>query len=234
MNENIENSSSDDSLFDRLVDGRLSEERRRELLESLDIEPGGWRRCALAFLEAQCWKEALNRSESEESPFAQPNDAAKPARSPWPGRIATTMAMAASFLLAMWIGWWAQSGKVFDAGGLRLGQFAHTADSPTPANQDPQASPTKPWEVVTVSVPGSDGRPCASFNLPAIERRAIDSRWLEDTPSAIPQDVREALARTGHEIKQHRELVPVSLQDGRQLVMPVDQVDVRYVGNGPF
>ena len=45
--------SDDDIRFDRLVDGELSAEEYRTLLAALDDEPGGWRRCALAFLEAQ-------------------------------------------------------------------------------------------------------------------------------------------------------------------------------------
>ena len=34
---------NDDILFDRLVDGELSEAERRALLESLDARPQGWR-----------------------------------------------------------------------------------------------------------------------------------------------------------------------------------------------
>ena len=41
---------NDDILFDRLVDGEISAAERRELLESLDSRPGGWRQCALAFM----------------------------------------------------------------------------------------------------------------------------------------------------------------------------------------
>lgn len=47
--------TNDDVLFDRLVDGELSAEERRALLQSLDTRPDGWRRCALAFLESQSW-----------------------------------------------------------------------------------------------------------------------------------------------------------------------------------
>src|SRR3990172_4689745 len=50
---------NDDILFDRLVDGELSPGERRELLASLDGRPDGWRRCALAFLEAQAWGNEL-------------------------------------------------------------------------------------------------------------------------------------------------------------------------------
>src|SRR5690606_26200494 len=39
----------------------------RELLSRLEAEPDGWRRCALAFLQAQAWREALG-------PVASPDD----------------------------------------------------------------------------------------------------------------------------------------------------------------
>lgn len=50
---------ADDARFDRLVDGELSPEEYRRMLASLDDEPGGWRRCAMAFLEAQAWGQEL-------------------------------------------------------------------------------------------------------------------------------------------------------------------------------
>src|SRR5205823_4263901 len=46
----------DEHLFDLLADGELTDESRRELLGRLDRESDGWRRCALAFLEAQAWR----------------------------------------------------------------------------------------------------------------------------------------------------------------------------------
>jgi hypothetical protein len=49
----------DDRLIDRLVDGELEPFRRRAVLEQLESEPDGWRRCALAFLEAQAWRSVL-------------------------------------------------------------------------------------------------------------------------------------------------------------------------------
>ena len=55
-------SLNDDILFDRLVDGELSGGERRALLESLDARPQGWRRCALAFLEAQSWRKELREA----------------------------------------------------------------------------------------------------------------------------------------------------------------------------
>jgi hypothetical protein len=84
---------------------------------------------------------------------------------------------------------------------------------------------------VTVS---NGQQPGASFNLPAIERDNVDEQWLRSLPPAIPENVRQALSRTGHQVQQRRELVPVPMQDGRRLIVPVDQVEVHYVGNGTY
>ena len=228
MNTNIDNTPADEMRFDRLVDGQLSEQQRHDLLAGLDDEPGGWRRCALAFLESQCWKQALGAFARESLPPAEPAAATLPSRSVWPGRLATVLAMAASFMLAMWLGWWVQRDGV--------GQLANNVGTQQPLSTDlPRGdSPAKPWRIVTVSAPGQGGKPGPAINLPAMERDRLDKQWMQNLPPAIPENVRKALARTGHEIKQRRELVPVPLEDGRQLVMPVDQVDVHYVGNGPY
>ena len=52
-------------VLDRLVDGELGADERRALLASLDDEPGAWRRCALACLEAQSWRWQLSRLAAE-------------------------------------------------------------------------------------------------------------------------------------------------------------------------
>ena len=63
MTENKHETLSDEDLFrlELLADGELDEESRRTLLSRLDRTSDGWRRCALAFLEAQCLGESLER-----------------------------------------------------------------------------------------------------------------------------------------------------------------------------
>ena len=136
--------NTDDTRFDRLVDDELSEEERRELLGRLDDEPSGWRRCALAFLEAQCWRQALGETPSlrdslgaalqstgknaDETP-AIPIET--PRRAVWLGRVKMLSAMAASFLVAMWLGtmahraWVGQSAR--SAGAGPIGEVAEMA-----------------------------------------------------------------------------------------------------------
>ena len=48
-----------DDLIDQIVDGVLAPSQLRDAIDCLDRDPDGWKRCALAFLEAQCWRESL-------------------------------------------------------------------------------------------------------------------------------------------------------------------------------
>lgn len=259
--------SIDDKSFDRLVDDELSEKDRRELLGQLDDEPGGWRRCAMAFLEAQCWKSTLGemanlrnslsmalqstRNAANETPIPQEKTPAvrleKTRQTPWLGRAKILSAMAASFLAALWLGTAAHRAWMTQppgAGNSAI-QVADNSRSyqPLQALHDSATNyvggPTRvhvhpnPWQMVTVSS-SSDGQHPQSIRVPAVERENVDEQWLRSVPPAIPDNVRQALARTGHQIEQKRELMPVPLQDGRQLVVPVDRVNVRYVGNGPY
>ena len=73
-------------VLDRLADGELADDDRSLLLASLDDQPGAWRDCALAFLEAQQFRHefgamarerALPRVAVPEKAVAQSRDGAK-------------------------------------------------------------------------------------------------------------------------------------------------------------
>jgi hypothetical protein len=262
--------NTDDTRIDRLVDDELSEEERRQLLGQLDDEPGGWRRCALAFLEAQCWRKVFGETPSVrdalsaalqsggkkagETPALRGETATHlletPRRSVWLGRMKVLSAMAASFLLALWAGNLAHRAWVGrmpgPAGMSSMGDVAqmNKGFSPVIAVNDPERSVgslpaqsgnnSMPWHLVTVSATSDGQHSRPAIQVPAVERNNIDEQWLRSVPPAIPDNVLQALARTGHQIEQQREFVPVPLKDGRQLVVPVDRVNVRYIGNGPY
>ena len=117
----------DQAALDRLVDGEMDEPSRAALLRALDRQPAGWKRCALAFLEAQAWGEALP---------ATPAAHAAPAKSgsPLPA-IRRVLAVAAAVAVAFGAGFvW--------RGPDRAPQIARTtrvapAGSPTPAPPPP-------------------------------------------------------------------------------------------------
>lgn len=250
----------DNTPFDRLVDGELNESERRELLAGLDQEPEGWRRCALAFLEAQCWKqvlgglqdasaaESLPAASAESIPVSREQPSFQPQRSSRIGRFNTILAMAASFLVALWLGSLVQRswrGVSVPVGRGPLGEMAaHSANqkSFSPVGRGAagiaaapgDVKPSSPWRVVTVSAPSDGKTPDRALSLPAVERNSLDDQWLQGISPAIPADVLQAFQRTGHQVEQRRELIPVPLKDGRRLLVPVDQVDVHYVGSKEY
>ena len=56
-----------DELLDRLVDNELPHEQRQRILGEMERHPNQWRRCALAFLEAQAWTSVMSDDSSSRS-----------------------------------------------------------------------------------------------------------------------------------------------------------------------
>jgi len=234
MNPNIPKMPTDDARFDRLVDGELSEAERRDLLARLDDEPGGWRRCALAFLEAQCWKQTAKALIAASPPAAAASVAAPSPpilrRGTPRGRWTAATALAASLLLAFWLGTAIHSTRV-EPPAMSPGASSLAVQHAPPNRQlvgAPAQGLGEPWRIVNVSAPSEARDARLSFNVPAVERDSFDPQWLQNMPSAMPEDVMRAFVRTGHQVQQRRDFVPVPLKDGRRLVMPVDTVEVKY------
>lgn len=70
-----ENSEHRRLRLDRLIDGELESDERRELLLELEHHPEGWRECALAFLEAQELTAGLSTLMSTAASFDALDDA---------------------------------------------------------------------------------------------------------------------------------------------------------------
>src|SRR5687767_12303111 len=123
---NLSDEQRDAMLIDRLVDGELSGDERRHLLASLEAQPDGWRRCALAFVEAQTWRGAMGSLLREGEAPAEPGSTVTLGRSGSAGaspsqertsrsHLATWFAVAASIVVAFGLG--RQSGVLRSASG---------------------------------------------------------------------------------------------------------------------
>jgi hypothetical protein len=75
---------------------------------------------------------------------------------------------------------------------------------------------------------GPDGESTAE--VPILAGPGLDSEWLMNQPMPVSDDERAELERQGYALDQERRLVAMPLADGRQVVVPVDQVQLRYVG----
>ena len=226
--------------LDRLVDGELAEAERRAVLMQLDDTPHGWRRCALAFLEAQAWGEELRRvarsSLSDESAVCAACDAGAGGADGrrWRRRAGMALAMAASFLLIFGLGhamrdvWRPAGGDLANSPGAgatdgnsqAVGQDSPPADEPT-ASQPKEAEPTR-WGTVRFVLDGADEP--QEVQLPVVQGPDAE-QWLRLLAAEEAAWLREMEAR-GHRVRTERHLLPVQLQDGRRVVVPVDDVEI--------
>ena len=205
-------SAVDESLLDRLVDGELHGPERAEFLRRLDAEPGAWRRCAIAFLEAQEWRHTLRD--------APALDLSTPAKEPiafpmW--RTARRLtALAAAITVAFLTGFIAR-------GGLGPQRDDQPYAVIRPADGRPSVEKTE-----TVREP----RPAQPLGLYASDAQAPDAEGGEASrPPALPEYVRRQLERQGYEVLEDRKLISVALQDGRRVTVPVETYKYRFVGH---
>ncbi len=229
--------AADREMLEQLADGELPEAERRDLLLKLDRVPGAWRACALGFLEAQCLQDSLGGLARESARPTATVIAMPSRRGPWMRRLQTGLAMAASFLLALGLGWWA--GALRQGAGPGSGLTGQETDLASTGGQSPFAPPDRSIAprarpdlppTMTVALPGSPEHG-EEIRLPVAEREYVDRSLLFPDAAAFPADLREALRRSGYAVRQSRDFLPVPVEGGRHAVLPVDELDVHYVGN---
>jgi len=220
-----------DHQLDRLADGELSRDEYRELLAQLDREPDGWRRCAMAFLEAQAWKREFHELRAEQAAPAQLVTSASTGDRPSHWLPAPWWTLVAGILVAFALGnWW--HGQEWRP---------HSNDEPEAVQQERRPtdaatlassllSPTPPLgtlspEQLTFLVDRGDGRR-EQFDMPVFQASHASARRLMEQPSSLPPHVEQAIRRSGHEIRTKREWTPVNLFDGRQAMFPVEQLEI--------
>lgn len=235
MNDDIL-TPDDIRLLDQLVDGELNETERRNLLLRLEHSPDGWRRCALAFLEAQAWRGEARAVIAEPAPSVKPAVAAPTAaqsvepgslsRKAWNGlSLWLPTMMAAGILVAVVYPQWG-------------GRFTKNTFEPIASNG--------PVQVAGAGVTNVSGRSVENMQLvvapgPNGERRVVEVPLIEPGQSnaelfshaggQLPLDVVKILEQSGNRVVRKQRFMPVKLDDGRTVVVPVEQVEIRPLGN---
>jgi hypothetical protein len=236
----------DQEELERLADGELSGAAYRDLLTRMDdafsrgnAEP--WRRCALALLEAQALKRELGTI-ALEAPRRETAGVA-PARSR--GLRMTRMALAcaasfaAAFILAAVIkGVWMQPTTAsreivnasYDSAPVDAPMEKASAPDPAPtvvrdgAHEQPPA-----WEAagnLTLAVNADQGSGEQRIEVPLyyVADGEMPAAWASD--SAAPPALLEALENAGLRVTRRRQLWPLTLDDGRKVIIPVEQLVV--------
>lgn len=250
----------DSRSIDRLVDDELSPFERRQLLALADATPDGWRKVALAFLENQAWGAVARTPDSTEfapvvlapasagcngkaDPICANHQAdsnsigevvaATPRIAETTIRAGTSSRRSHAWLIA------ASLIPIFFATGLWLGRAgkADRSRSPfVPIRFGPSVE-RSPWSVSppieTVGrlelTSDQSGEFCAG-EVPIVSGVTLDSDWLGRTGSAVPDSLKARWEREGYQVEEQRSLMSVGLKDGRQAVVPIENVRVKYVG----
>lgn len=224
----------DDRLLDRLVDGELSAEEYAAVLRSLGDASDGWRRCALAFLEAQAWQRDLGAMRREIPSPTAPVVAVRPpaAAKRWP----LLLAVAASFLLAFGLGVamrpMAPTLSPTPVGGqlaldsIRPSRSSEQVDvAPSPGGFAAPAS-AAPSGNVTFVMDHGDGSGSREVPVPVYDWSPESERRLLAQPLAPSSELQRAVQRFGHEVRTHKHYIPWETGDGQHVLFPVEQLEI--------
>jgi hypothetical protein len=241
----------DDALIDRVVDGGMSPEELRGALERLERDPGGWKRCVVAFLEAQVLNEsfrALGQAENYEpkgQSLAPPRVTAKRSGHRWLRAAAAAAMVMASFAIG-WMSHGARTGapardSLAGDPGIRQPSPQNdvaestTGSSPSDLPEDDRSRlPDEAYPMIravaTVRV-GPEGSPA---EVPVLAGPGINEEWLAQQPPAVSEHGQAVLASQGYQVEQQRRYFTTVLADGRRVAVPVDHVRIQYTGSEPL
>jgi len=253
-----------EELIDQMVDGGMTPDELRKCIARLDAATEGWRRCALAFLEAQSWADAFRSMDEpipENVPGTPPYSALRsfntlspvpitPVRAPRRRLIAAALA-AGIASIAFSLGWLSH-GVRMHSDVERSAPDALAGDSKTPKPQPDEvsqvASPSETLQPGSIAGLPTDRLPTVrevarlrigtggvtSAEIPIFAGPGVSQRWLLGQPPPVSEHDRAIWQRQGYELEQQRRLLSVPLADGRRATVPVDHVQVRYVGQVPL
>ena len=66
------------------------------------------------------------------------------------------------------------------------------------------------------------------LELPVVMAASVDPHWLDERKSAVPREALEAWRKAGHVVTQSEEIWRIDFEDGRQVLLPVEQVEIDY------
>jgi len=211
--------------IDGLVADELPEEERHNLLVWLDQDPSRWRLCALAFLEAQTWEAATAawpRGQGAAPELVQPKQRVTPQRVPVAAASRSVSSVALAGALALMF-----------ATGVVSGRFWSVREPASPQASPPASTLAKSSSAVdtapllaTVSVRTNlDPQVRAQLQVPVtpVSAEAVQ------TP-AFSEYERMQWERRGFELNEERRYLPARLPDGREIIVPIKKIEMKYRG----
>jgi hypothetical protein len=235
----------------RCIDGELPEAAQQELLSELDGTPDGWKQLALAFVERQVWMQACTTLASDaECGASKPQTKNRSTTKNHSASFRWTAV--AGLLVALGVGF--STGHRFGrrpSEGLLVRQTDGTsssaeaaspsvaiADSDSSGATSPRIISGRPTRAIPVSnrplypasgmleLPVSDSSE-QSLQIPVYERSTLPDASRVN-PAMLTEEQQRRLERLGYRLDRRQQLITVPLEDGSQIVVPVETLGVRY------
>jgi hypothetical protein len=244
----------------RLVDGELPPSERKQLLRQIDSEPENWRMVALALLEEQAFSKEIrqvNGSMVSMPPntltVTRASDAYQDnllltffGKSGWKGIVlSATLAASVLFVIGITVVQTMFNDSVDGSNSTNaIAQSdalpANTITNSIPIDNDwgsPVGELTLASDDATLQPSGNfsamqgQAQPRGNTNrIPVYEVRADQAkRWMEDEARRM-DSWREQLRQRGYELDSKPNRIEKTLPDGRSLIVPVNQWNVRPLG----
>lgn len=222
---------NDDTLFDRLVDGELSTAERRTLLSSLDSQPDGWRCCALAFLEAQSWRQDLRRvAQASKVHGAEPVSLANRTvtvksrgkhRTHW--WQSSWMTIATALLLVVTLGAVLRDRLLSGRSGTTNMNSPVAVVKPPAGAGAADVSPANDAMTLWVRDDTGQTRP---LRVPLVDANSLDRQLGMEFQPGMSDEMRSQLQEKGYDVQSQRRYAPLWLENGRPLVVPVEDTKI--------
>jgi len=229
MTENRSNTQVHDHEIDRLVDGELSDLQYRELLSRMDEVSGSWRRCSLAFLESQALHRELSGNLLISNVAAvektNPIEASTSPRARGIG--SRVLALAASVIVAFSLGWFGNSFSVDQTENVPPTNIVANPSVTAPA--EPERAPAQ-----FVYVNQWDGPSGTRVPVPIDMHTAFNPEKPWDDSWGIPNSQINQLRQEGYEVEARNEYIPVSLETGENVIIPIQEVIWHPTETRPF
>lgn len=231
-----ENHITQDEL-DRLWGGDLSQDETALLLAKLDSSDDGWRRCALALLEANSWRRAFEGVAGQEQ--MDDHTAVATVRAPAArSRAMSRWAMIAGALVVAFVGG-LSAGRMPTAKQSRPPEHIAESAPPVSGNQQPPSSDAPDTGMPDAAVPPGRivGTVCVEDDAEVVSTAPIvqagsglDERMLAANRREVPSLLKRQFETRGWRIESDRQLIHVQLEDGQEMTIPIDSMHYRFVG----
>lgn len=142
-------------------------------------------------------------------------------------RVMRYLPVVASVAVAFTLGFIAQS---------RYSDWANRASQrlPTPGmiSGVPAASPVATHlSKVNNTVDGLPEIPVRTVNLPLVRGSKSTNSWLKQSDRVVSPDMEESFYRYGHLVSEKKRVYRVQLKDGRRVLVPVKDIELKFIGN---